>query len=93
VLVVGHAGVNWAILCHVLGVPLEHLFRVCQDYGCLIITDCGPSGHRLKALNVTLDDRLAPGDGATDGDRRMTPRSGVPSITAPARASAVAERG
>ena len=35
VLIVGHAGVNRIILCHLLGMPLACLFRLCQDYCCL----------------------------------------------------------
>jgi len=29
--IAGHGGVNRIVLCHVLGIPLEHLFRVEQD--------------------------------------------------------------
>jgi alpha-ribazole phosphatase len=50
-LVVGHAGVNRVILCHVLGMPLANLFRIGQDYGCLNLICCGDSGYRVKMLN------------------------------------------
>jgi len=33
--VVGHGGVNRVILCHYLGVPLENIFRIEQDFACL----------------------------------------------------------
>jgi len=36
-LVVGHAGVNRVILCHVLGWPLQELFQLKQSYGCINI--------------------------------------------------------
>jgi len=51
VLIVGHAGVNRAILCHVLGMPLAHLFRIGQDYGCLNLIRYAGSGYRLEVLN------------------------------------------
>ncbi len=35
ILVVAHSGVNRVILCRVLGLGVEHLFRLDQDYGCL----------------------------------------------------------
>jgi len=44
VLVVAHGGVNRTILCHALGIPLEHLFRLGQRYCGLNLlkrdTDC-----------------------------------------------------
>ena len=61
VLIVGHAGVNRIILCHLLGMPLAGLFRLSQDYCCLNIivkeTDCFclcstniPSGNIMATL-------------------------------------------
>jgi len=35
VLIVGHAGVNRMIICHLLGIPPANLFKIRQDYGCL----------------------------------------------------------
>jgi alpha-ribazole phosphatase len=57
VLIVGHAGVNRAILCHALGMPLQHLFRIGQDHGCLnlicygLYQSDGDFGYRLNMLN------------------------------------------
>jgi broad specificity phosphatase PhoE len=34
VLVSGHRGVNRVVLCEALGLPLERLFSIKQDYGC-----------------------------------------------------------
>ncbi len=34
-LIVGHAGVNRIILCQALGMALQDLFEISQDYGCL----------------------------------------------------------
>lgn len=54
-LIVGHAGVNRVILCHVLGIPLENLFRLEQNYSCVNLICKGISGYRLKYLNYTTD--------------------------------------
>ncbi len=37
--IVAHGGVNRVILCHFMGLPLEHFFRIEQDYGCLNVID------------------------------------------------------
>ena len=50
-LVVGHAGVNRVWLCHILGIPLNNLFRLAQDYGRLSIVDCSGEPLRLITLN------------------------------------------
>ncbi|WP_156921053.1 histidine phosphatase family protein [Fundidesulfovibrio putealis] len=54
-LVVAHAGVNRTIMARVLGMPLENLFRLDQDHGCLNILRFGSSEPRLVRAN------LAPG--------------------------------
>jgi len=41
-LIVAHAGVNRVILSEALGMPLEHLFRLDQNHGCLNIIDYFP---------------------------------------------------
>ena len=51
-LIVAHAGVNKVILCHILGMPLENLFRLRQDYGCLNVIDCGRDKMRLREMNL-----------------------------------------
>ncbi len=51
ILIVGHAGVNRLIISHVLGLPLNNLFRIGQDYGCLNIILKGKCGFRLTLLN------------------------------------------
>lgn len=50
-LVVGHAGMNRAIMAQLLGMPLENLFRLGQDHGCLNIVSITPGGARLTLLN------------------------------------------
>ena len=52
VLIVGHAGVNRTILCHVLGMPLANLFRLEQPYGSLSIIACKGNSFRLRAINI-----------------------------------------
>lgn len=53
VLIVGHAGVNRLLLCHILGVPVANLFRIGQDYGCVNIIQCTNAGFRLRLANFT----------------------------------------
>jgi probable phosphoglycerate mutase len=54
-LIVGHAGVNRVILCRLLGMPLNNLFCIGQDYAGINII--APQGDRclVKAMNITLD--------------------------------------
>jgi len=37
--IVAHGGVNRIILCHILGIPLENIFRIEQDYGAVNIIE------------------------------------------------------
>jgi len=52
VLIVGHAGVNKVLLCHLLGMPLDNLLRLSQDYGCLNIIEYGTDSVSLRGLNI-----------------------------------------
>jgi probable phosphoglycerate mutase len=49
--IVGHAGVNRLLLCHMLGMPLENIFHIAQDYGCLNVIQCGNCGFQIKLMN------------------------------------------
>jgi len=51
IVIVGHAGVNRLILCHLLGMPLANLFRLAQDYGCLNVIQPGKSAYQVKLMN------------------------------------------
>lgn len=51
VLIVGHAGVNRIIICRALGLPLQNLFRITQDYGCLNIIALDAGGFRVVTVN------------------------------------------
>lgn len=53
-LIAGHAGVNRVILCQALGVPLQNLFRIAQDYGCVNVLEYKGGVCRVKLLNYTL---------------------------------------
>jgi len=52
VLIVGHAGVNRVILCHLLGVPLNNLFSLGQDYCCLNIIERFGDVVLLRGMNI-----------------------------------------
>ena len=52
VLIVGHAGVNRVILCHILNIPRENLFNLQQDYGCLNIIDSAEAGLHPRHINI-----------------------------------------
>jgi probable phosphoglycerate mutase len=49
IIIVGHAGVNRIILSQALGRPLQNLFEIDQDYGCVNLV-----AHRPPALEVLL---------------------------------------
>lgn len=51
VLIVAHAGINRVILCRLLGMPLENLFRIAQDYGALNVIDQNRKPHRVLRMN------------------------------------------
>jgi probable phosphoglycerate mutase len=49
--IIGHAGVNRLLLCHMLGMPIANIFRIGQDYGCLNVIQCGSTGYQVKLMN------------------------------------------
>ncbi len=50
--VVAHAGVNRVLLCHVLGLSIDHLFRLRQDYGALNIIEYSATSHQVCLMNL-----------------------------------------
>jgi probable phosphoglycerate mutase len=53
ILVVTHGGVNRVIICHLLGIPLNNLFRIGQDFGALNIVEAhGLDTIMLLAMNL-----------------------------------------
>ena len=51
VAIVAHGGVNRIILCHVLGMPLEHIFRIEQDNAAINIIEFWDKYPVVKLLN------------------------------------------
>jgi len=51
-LIVGHAGVNRVLLCHLLGMPLANLFRLDQGYGCLNILQYVAGSWVVSRMNA-----------------------------------------
>jgi len=51
IVIVGHAGVNRVLLCHVLGMPVSNVFRIGQDYACLNVIQCSGSGYQVRLIN------------------------------------------
>lgn len=51
VAVVAHAGVNRTLLCHLLGMALEDVFRLGQDYGCVNRITVDGAAHGVACLN------------------------------------------
>jgi len=49
--VVAHGGVNRIILCHVLGIPLENIFRIEQDYAAVNIIEFWDRYPVVKLIN------------------------------------------
>jgi broad specificity phosphatase PhoE len=61
VAIVGHAGVNRVILCHVLGMRLQHLFRLRQDYGALNIIEGTHDFRQVSMMNLAPNSNPIPG--------------------------------
>lgn len=53
--VVAHAGVNRVLLCHLLGLSLENMFQLPQDYGCYNIIYGDQKGIRVGCVNCVPD--------------------------------------
>jgi len=67
-LVVTHAGVIRVIVAHVLGMPLNHIFRLRVDYGALAVIAEDGGRRRLEGFN------LPPGDDVCSGRHRRGDR-------------------
>jgi alpha-ribazole phosphatase/probable phosphoglycerate mutase len=51
ILLVGHGGVNRVILCDALGLDLNRVYHLHQDYGCLNIIDYFPDYTLVRLVN------------------------------------------
>ena len=49
--IVSHGGVNRILLCHILGIPLENIFRIEQDYSALNVIEFYDKYPVVKLLN------------------------------------------
>lgn len=60
VLIVAHGGVNRVILAHAMGLPLENLFRIEQDYGALNVIDFFDDIPVVKLVNGGPNQAMSP---------------------------------
>jgi len=51
IVVVAHGGVNRIILCHFMGIPLENIFRIEQDYAAVNVIEFWDKYPVIKLLN------------------------------------------
>lgn len=51
IIIVAHGGVNRVVLCHYLGMSLEHIFRIEQDYAAMNIIEFQHSRPFVKMIN------------------------------------------
>ena len=49
--VLAHGGVNRVAICQYMGIPLKHVFRLEQDYGCINIVEFSSGYPTVKLLN------------------------------------------
>jgi len=54
IVIVGHAGVNRLLLCHMMGMPITNLFRITQDYACMNVVIATESAYCVKYLNMPV---------------------------------------
>jgi len=55
VVMIAHGGVNRIVLCHLMGVPLENIFRIEQDYGALNIVEFWDRYPVVKLINGIIN--------------------------------------
>lgn len=56
VVIVGHAGANRVLLCHLLGMPVASLFSLAQDYGCVNLIEYERARSDVRLINGRADD-------------------------------------
>jgi len=56
IIVVAHGGVNRIILCELLGISLENIFRIEQDHGCLNIIEFHDDFPVVRLINGVCRD-------------------------------------
>jgi broad specificity phosphatase PhoE len=55
VAIVAHGGINRIILCHIMGIPLENIFRIEQSFAAINIIEFWGKYPVVKGLNLTPD--------------------------------------
>lgn len=53
-MIVGHAGVNRVILCHLLEMPLQRMFCLSQDYAAVNVILLSERGYQVQLMNFTI---------------------------------------
>ncbi len=53
--IMSHGGVNRVILCNLLGIPLQYIFRIEQDFACINLIEFYGDNHTVKVMNYTVD--------------------------------------
>ena len=59
--IVSHGGVNRIVLCHLLEIPFENIFRIEQDYGALNIVEFHDKYPVVKLINFICHPELVSG--------------------------------
>ncbi len=54
ILIVSHAGVNRILLCQIMGKPMDSLFEIDQNYGCLNAIRAGAFALEVEILNEVI---------------------------------------
>jgi alpha-ribazole phosphatase/probable phosphoglycerate mutase len=54
IVIVAHGGVNRLLLCEFLGIPLENIFRIEQDFGALNILEFSEGYPSAKLINFSI---------------------------------------
>jgi broad specificity phosphatase PhoE len=52
--VVSHGGIIRVLMCHFLGIPLENIFRIEQDFGALNVIEFSGSSPTVKRMNYKV---------------------------------------
>jgi alpha-ribazole phosphatase/probable phosphoglycerate mutase len=52
--IVSHGGINRVILCHLLGIPLENIFRIEQDFAAINLIEFHNSYPVARLINYTI---------------------------------------
>ena len=60
VVIVGHAGANRMLLCHLLGIPVGNLFSLGQDYGCINVIEYEAGHAEVRLINGRADNLRFP---------------------------------